>query len=53
VGSTLGVTIAAIIYIAVALVPVIAFLLLLRWLWRRSGFRIRRNKTTSVEAIEA
>ena len=44
IGSTLGVTIAAIIYIAVALVPIIAFLLLLRWLWRTSGLRIRREK---------
>jgi hypothetical protein len=49
VGSTLGVTIAAIIYIAVALVPIIAFLLLLRWLWRRSGFRIRRDKAKPAE----
>jgi hypothetical protein len=44
VGTTLGVTIAAIIYIAIALVPITAFLLLLRWLWRKSGLRLRRRK---------
>ena len=49
VGSTLGVTIAAIIYIAVALIPIVAFLLLLRWLWRRSGFRLRRERPKAVE----
>lgn len=49
VGSTLGVTIAAIIYVAVALIPIVAFLLLLRWLWRRSGFRLRRERPKAVE----
>lgn len=44
VGTTLGVTIAAIIYVAIALVPITAFLLLLRWLWRKSGLRLRRRK---------
>jgi hypothetical protein len=44
VGTTLGVTVAAIVYIAVALIPIIPFILLLRWLWRRSGFRLRRER---------
>lgn len=44
VGTTLGVTIAAMIYAIVALVPLIAVVLLLRWLWRKSGIRIRREK---------
>jgi hypothetical protein len=49
IGTTLGISIAAIIYIVVALIPVIPFILLLRWLWRRSGFRIRREKKAHAE----
>jgi hypothetical protein len=49
VGTTLGVTIAAIVYIAVALIPIIPFILLLRWLWRRSGFRLRRERPKPAE----
>lgn len=49
VGTTLGVVIAAIIYIAVALIPIAAFLLLLRWVWRKSGLRIRRAKKAGNE----
>lgn len=49
IGTTLGVTIAAIVYIAVALIPIIPFVLLLRWLWRRSGFRFRRERPKPVE----
>lgn len=49
IGTTLGVTIAAIVYIAVALIPIIPFLLLLRWLWRRSGLRLRRERRTPTE----
>jgi len=52
VGTTLGVTIAVIIYVVVALVPVTALLLLLRWMWRRSGLRLRREKA-NPEATEA
>ena len=44
IGSTLGVTVAAIIYIAVALVPITLIAFLLRWLWRRSGLSLRRRK---------
>lgn len=45
--STLGVTIAAIIYALVALIPVLMVLLGLRWLWRRSGLRLRRQKSNT------
>lgn len=48
IGSTLGVVVAALIYIGVALVPITAFLLGLRWLWRKSGLRLRRK-----DAVEA
>jgi hypothetical protein len=44
VGSTLGITVAVIIYAVVALVPIIALLLGLRWIWRKSGFRLRRRR---------
>ena len=45
IGSTLGKTISILIYIATALVPITIFLLGLRWLWRKSGLRIRRPRT--------
>lgn len=48
VGSTLGVVIAGLIYVAVALVPITLFLLGLRWLWIRSGLRLRRRKEENV-----
>lgn len=44
VGSTLGVVIAGLIYVAVALVPISLFFFGLRWLWIRSGLRLRRKK---------
>lgn len=44
IGSTLGITIAVIIYAVVALGPITAFVLVLRWLWRRSGLTLRRRK---------
>lgn len=53
IGTTLGVTIAAIVYIAVALIPIIPFILLLRWLWRRSGFRFRREPVAPAERPSA
>ena len=49
VGTTLGVTIAGILYLAVALIPIIPFVLLLRWLWRRSGLRLRREAMKPAE----
>ena len=48
IGTTLGVTIAAIVYVAVALIPIVPFILLLRWLWRRNGFRLRRERPKPV-----
>lgn len=50
VGSTLGVVIAGLIYLAVALVPISLFALGLRWLWRRA--RRWRNRRTN-DAAEA
>jgi hypothetical protein len=44
IGSTLGITVAVIIYIAIALVPITLFALLLRWLWRRSGLTLWRHR---------
>ena len=41
VGTTLGMSIAALVYLIVALTPVIAFLLALRWVLHRFGLRIR------------
>ena len=49
IGTTLGVTIAAIVYIAVALIPIVPFVMLLRWLWRRSGWRLRRERAKPAE----
>jgi hypothetical protein len=49
--TTLGVTIAAIIYFVIALIPIVPFVLLVRWLWRKSGLRIRRQR--SEPAVEA
>lgn len=41
VGSTLGVSIAAIVYAVTALLPVVLLLLSLRWVLHRFGFRLR------------
>ncbi len=49
IGTTLGVVIAGIIYVAVSLVPITIFLIGLRWLWRRSGLRIRRRREDETE----
>lgn len=46
IGTTLGATIAALIYLVTALVPITIFLLVVRWLWRKSGIRIRRKTAT-------
>lgn len=40
IGSTLGMTIAVLVYVATALVPTLLFLLALRWVWRKLGFRL-------------
>jgi hypothetical protein len=54
IGTTLGIAIAGIIYVTIALIPILPFLLLLRWLWRRSGLRIRRQRgDPTVEAGDA
>ena len=50
VGTTLGMTIAALIYLVVALIPITGFVLLLRWLWRKSGLRLWRRKPKVEEA---
>ncbi len=50
IGSTLGVVIAALIYIAVALVPISAFILGLRWLWRRWRGRGKNKAEAATEA---
>ncbi len=50
IGSTLGVVIAGLIYLAVALVPITIFLLGLRWLWRRWRARSTRKEEPATEA---
>lgn len=48
IGSTLGVVIASLIYISVALIPISAFLFGLRWLWRRwRGREISKSAPTT------
>ena len=41
IGTTLGITISAIIYVLTALVPVVLLLLAIRWLLHRFGYRVR------------
>jgi len=41
IGTTLGITIAVLIYVITALVPVVLFVLALRWVLHRFGLRIR------------
>ena len=45
IGTTLGTTIAALIYLITALIPIMLVILGLRWLLHRFGFRIRFWKT--------
>lgn len=52
IGTTLGVTIAALIYILTALVPITITFLGLRWLWRKSGLRLWRRKKAAAQAAE-
>jgi hypothetical protein len=54
IGSTFGKTVAILIYIATALVPITLFVLALRWVWRRMGFRIRlwRGRKDEIEASQ-
>ena len=54
IGSTLGVTIAVLIYTLTALVPVTITILGLRWLWRKSGLKLwrRRSKPEAGPAPE-
>lgn len=58
VGSTLGVSIAAIIYVATALLPVVLLVLALRWVLHRFGYRLRfwkrdlRAKAPATEPSE-
>lgn len=58
VGSTLGVSIAAIIYVATALLPVVLLMLALRWVLHRFGYRLRfwkrdlRAKAPATEPSE-
>lgn len=41
IGTTLGMTLAALIYVTTALVPLLVFIVALRWLLHRFGLRIR------------
>jgi hypothetical protein len=50
-GSTLGVVVAGLIYLVVALVPIGLFVLGLLWLWRRRGVVLGRPRS-DVEASE-
>ncbi|WP_271077417.1 DUF4349 domain-containing protein [Aurantiacibacter sp. MUD61] len=54
ISTTLGVTIAALIYVAVALIPITAFILGLRWLWRRTRrWREARKSVSNERSSEA
>ena len=53
IGSTLGMTIGALIYLATALVPTLLFVLGLRWVWRKLGFRLRFWRKREEAASEA
>ncbi|MCL6249564.1 DUF4349 domain-containing protein [Altererythrobacter sp. KTW20L] len=55
IGSTLGVVIAGLIYLTVALIPITLFLLAFRWVWRKTRFRLsfrREEKTGSLAGTE-
>ncbi|WP_128892122.1 DUF4349 domain-containing protein [Erythrobacter sp. HKB08] len=53
IGSTLGVTVSALIYIATALVPITLFLLAIRWILHRFGLRIRFWRKRERETAES
>jgi Domain of unknown function (DUF4349) len=60
VGTTLGISVAAIVYALTALLPVVLLVLALRWLLHRLGYRLRFWKTdlrvkaaTEVPAVDA
>lgn len=53
IGTTLGITVAALIYMLTALVPIGAFIAALRWVLHRFGLRIRFWRKNSQVAADA